>query len=261
MTLSIKKSQFNYILMHDLSVSDMTRVLLSGDIGERAIVVTPNIDHFCRLDAKTDIRFNDAYINSDIRVCDSRIVRLLSHLENEPIKKICPGSDLTRSLILSKDIRTKSILVIGSHPELVKQLSILHSLQNIECYSPPMGFINNSNEVAKCAKIINSSTAEIVFLALGSPQQEILAHIVKSKATPESSFRGVMLCVGASLDFLTGKSKRAPLFMQRLHLEWLHRALSNPTRLLPRYFYNFLWILRYSVRSIVARLINRQSSR
>jgi len=45
----------------------------------------------------------------------------------------------------------------------------------------------------------------------------------------------VALCVGATLDFLAGEKARAPAWMRRLRLEWLHRMLSEPRRLAARY--------------------------
>jgi N-acetylglucosaminyldiphosphoundecaprenol N-acetyl-beta-D-mannosaminyltransferase len=47
--------------------------------------------------------------------------------------------------------------------------------------------------------------------------------------------RGLAICAGASLDFLIGKQVRAPRWMQALHIEWLHRLLSDPKRLAYRY--------------------------
>jgi exopolysaccharide biosynthesis WecB/TagA/CpsF family protein len=47
--------------------------------------------------------------------------------------------------------------------------------------------------------------------------------------------RGLVLCVGASIDFVTGKQQRAPVWMQRLGIEWLYRLGQNPRRLARRY--------------------------
>ncbi|HDU5204087.1 TPA: WecB/TagA/CpsF family glycosyltransferase, partial [Klebsiella pneumoniae subsp. pneumoniae] len=67
-----------------------------------------------------------------------------------------------------------------------------------------------------------------------------------------NSFAAQLFCIGASLDFLTGKTKRAPIWMQKAHLEWLHRALSQPRRLVPRYYRNLkyvLWFLLFRNRA------------
>jgi exopolysaccharide biosynthesis WecB/TagA/CpsF family protein len=63
------------------------------------------------------------------------------------------------------------------------------------------------------------------------PQQEMIAHAIAA----QSGARGTALCIGASIDFLTGRARRAPRWMQRLSIEWLHRLLSDPARLWRRY--------------------------
>lgn len=254
MAMPGKTSVFNNIKLHDCDAADVVSIIFRGYLAGRSYIVTPNIDHFFRLDLFVDERFNQAYANSDITVCDSRIVRILSRLEEDPIRKICPGSDLTERLFNSRELRSKSVLVVGSQPDLIEELGSKYGVENIECYSPSMGFIKNSVEFGKCVDFILSCKADIVFLALGSPQQEIVAYAVKSANNSEARFNGVMLCVGASLDFLTGVSARAPVLVQRLHLEWLHRALSNPSKLLPRYISNFQWIIGYVYRAFRARL-------
>jgi exopolysaccharide biosynthesis WecB/TagA/CpsF family protein len=63
------------------------------------------------------------------------------------------------------------------------------------------------------------------------PQQEILAGHIADQ--PQA--RGVGLCIGASIDFLTGQQRRAPVWVQKAGLEWLYRLLSDPRRLASRY--------------------------
>ena len=76
-----------------------------------------------------------------------------------------------------------------------------------------------------------ANPARFTFLAVGSPRQEILAAAIQAtgKAT------GTGLCIGASLDFLSGAAERAPIWMQHAGLEWLHRLAGNPGRLARRY--------------------------
>jgi N-acetylglucosaminyldiphosphoundecaprenol N-acetyl-beta-D-mannosaminyltransferase len=85
---------------------------------------------------------------------------------------------------------------------------------------------------------INRSGAGVVFVGLGCPKQEtwMAAH--------RGRIRAVMVGVGAAFDFHAGTVKRAPLWMQRTGLEWLHRICSEPRRLWRRYLVsNILFIL------------------
>jgi UDP-N-acetyl-D-mannosaminuronic acid transferase (WecB/TagA/CpsF family) len=66
---------------------------------------------------------------------------------------------------------------------------------------------------------------------VGSPQQEIIAKKLKERGTA----RGLALCVGASIDFITRAERRAPPWMRKSGLEWLFRLIQNPKRLANRY--------------------------
>jgi len=214
-----------------------------------AYVVTPNIDHFYRLNLFGNDAFKVAYANADLRICDSRIVKRLSILERKPIINVVPGSDLTSRLLTSAWARTAKILVVGPERGDVEIVKRKLFLDNVISYNPPMGFIASEIEVARCVDAVVDSAADLVLLAVGSPQQEILASRIKAAVLEEKEKGSIVLCVGASWDFLSGKTTRAPRFMQVLHLEWLHRACANPKRLIPRYWSNFVWLLSYICRA------------
>jgi N-acetylglucosaminyldiphosphoundecaprenol N-acetyl-beta-D-mannosaminyltransferase len=77
---------------------------------------------------------------------------------------------------------------------------------------------------------IRAVRPDIVGVALGHPKQERwIARHARSLGAP------VMIGIGGTLDFLTGVTRRAPSWMQRAGLEWLHRAVSEPRRLAGRY--------------------------
>ena len=94
-----------------------------------------------------------------------------------------------------------------------------------------MGLRHKPDEIAKTAEFIAAHPSRYVFICVGSPQQELVAKA----ALERDDCVGLGLCVGASLDFLTGRVKRAPKWMQSARLEWLHRLGSEPGRLWKRY--------------------------
>ena len=80
------------------------------------------------------------------------------------------------------------------------------------------------------------SRARFTFLAVGSPQQELLAHRVALRAgAGRDDAGGCALCIGAALRFVVGEEKRAPVIMQKLGLEWSYRLGQDPVRLWRRY--------------------------
>jgi exopolysaccharide biosynthesis WecB/TagA/CpsF family protein len=76
---------------------------------------------------------------------------------------------------------------------------------------------------------INRSGANIVFVGLGCPRQEVWAHEHRDRV------HAVLVCVGAAFDFLAGLKRQAPKCMQRRGLEWLFRLATEPRRLWRRY--------------------------
>jgi len=104
--------------------------------------------------------------------------------------------------------------------------------------SPPFGRPSAEEERALLDQV-NSSEADIVWVGMSSPKQEVWmnAHLGQVHAP-------VMVGVGAAFDFLSGCKKQAPRWMQRSGLEWLFRLLSEPRRLWPRYrhYPRFVWL-------------------
>ena len=96
--------------------------------------------------------------------------------------------------------------------------------------SPDFGFDKSIVDSKEICEIINSSDAQLLVLGLGAPKQELWI----TQYAPEISVK-VALCVGATIDFLAGEKARAPMWMRKVGLEWLHRMLSEPKRLAKRY--------------------------
>lgn len=104
--------------------------------------------------------------------------------------------------------------------------------------SPPFRALSVQEDAAAVERI-NASAAGVVFVGLGCPKQE------RWMAEHRGRVQAVMIGVGAAFDFHAGTVKRAPVWMQRCGLEWLHRLLSEPRRLWKRYLVTnslFMWL-------------------
>lgn len=204
-----------------------------------AFVVTPNVDHLVRL--SRDPVLAPLYAQAWLTVCDSRVLELIAGLSGEAVD-VTPGSDLTEALferVISPD---DAITVIGGDEETVNRVRERYALTALNWYNPPMGLRHKPDEIARCAQFVARNPARFVFLCVGSPQQEMIAEACLDRG----DCTGVGLCVGASLDFLSGKARRAPVWMRRLRLEWLHRLSEEPRRLWKRYLVDgpkiaFIW--------------------
>ena len=204
-------------------------------------IVTPNVDHLVRVSKEPDV-FNPLYEASWLSVCDSRILELLAKFSGIPLKAV-PGSDLTQQLFDNVITKDDPITVIGADKEIIETVKSLYGLDKINHYEPPFGLRHKPDEVAKTAEFIAKNPARYVFICVGSPQQEMVAKACLDRG----DCVGLGLCVGASLDFLSGRTKRAPKWMQKARIEWLHRLASEPKRLWKRYLIDgpkifWLWI-------------------
>lgn len=214
------------IKFNSISLEDLGKNVISGDLAGK-IIVTPNVDHIVRFHRDEDFRVT--YQKADVFVNDSRILRLLSRLGLQKLQFLVPGSDLT-AWIFQRLPSDASVMVIGCSEDTIATITVKYKPQRIYHYNPPMGFIKDPGEVEKCVEFCLSNPADIIFFAVGSPQQEVIANAVKNKGS-----KAVLLCIGASLLFLSGEEVRAPLWVQNFHLEWLFRLLQNPRKMYKRY--------------------------
>jgi exopolysaccharide biosynthesis WecB/TagA/CpsF family protein len=192
-------------------------------------VVTPNVHHMVRF-LEDPATMQPLYERAWLVFCDSRVLSRVARLSGLHLPVIT-GSDLTVHLIEQAAAQRLTVALIGPEVAAGSALESRYPGLKIVVHRPPMGFIKSELEVEKCVDFVIKTHAPLVFLAVGMPQQELLAHRIADH--PEA--RGVGLCIGASIDFLTGKQRRAPIWIQEAGLEWLYRLISDPRRLASRY--------------------------
>jgi len=192
-------------------------------------IVTPNVDHVVRLNQEPDV-FEPLYAAAWLSVCDSRILQLLAKISGPKLHAV-PGSDLTAALFADVIDPDEPVNVIGGDDDVISAVIKRYGLTRLNHHQPPMGLRKNPKAVSAAAKFISDNPARFTFICVGSPQQEMVAMA----ALASRNAVGLGLCVGASLDFLAGKIKRAPAWMQKTRLEWLYRLTSEPKRMWRRY--------------------------
>lgn len=137
------------------------------------------------------------------------------------------GADLMQQICAQAEKKGYRIFIYGAKEDVnraaVERLRERHP--TIQIVGHANGYIKEEDMDALVTQI-NESKAEILFVALGSPRQE------KWMAKYLDQLVTVKICqgIGGTLDTIVGTVKRAPLFMQRLNLEWLYRLLQQPTR-------------------------------
>ena len=203
-------------------------------------VVTPNVDHVIKLmDGRVP---RDVYEGAGRKVCDSRILAHLARLRGVRLP-VYPGSDLTADLLASPAAEGLTIAVFGPDRAAFDDLAARYPRQTLKFLEAPMlvpGTLGWRAAVGHAAH----AEWDVLLACVSFPKQELFAHALRAAGRRT----GVTLCVGASVDFLTGRQQRAPRIFQRLSLEWLHRLLSQPRRMFRRYVIEgpaiFGWFVR-----------------
>lgn len=200
----------------------------------KSYVVTPNVDHIVKL--QKDEEFRRVYEDADLILADGMPLVVASKLLNKPIKEKVSGSDLFPELCELAAEKNYKVFFLGAKEgvadlaakNLVKKYS---KLNVVGTYSPPFGFEKDEKENNKIIDMINASKAEILFVGVGAPKQEKWIYNNKERLNVHIS-----LAIGASFDFIAGNVKRAPIWMQKIGLEWFYRFLQEPKRMFKRYF-------------------------
>lgn len=197
-------------------------------------IVTPNVDHVLMLNPKaTDastVAFQNAYEAAEMRLCDSRILQKLAGFHGIKLD-VLPGSDLTAYLFQNGFFVGRKIALVGGDKEMVPELLARFPSLEIVQHSPPMDVLHDEPAIENIIAFVQEESPEYLILAIGAPQSEIIVH----RCLQTRSFYGVGLCIGASIEFLLSRKARAPIWMQRVGLEWLFRLLAEPRRLWRRY--------------------------
>jgi len=227
--------RFSGIMANVLDIDDYelgeARAIVTAFGSDRfGYVVTPNVDHVIR--HYRDAEFRASYAQAAYVFLDSHFLAHVIGLLRRRRHRVCPGSDLTAA-VMSDVIKPNDVaVVVGGSAEQAQELRARFGLKALHHINPPMNFIRDEVAVESCLRAIEAhSPFRFCFLAIGSPQQEIIAKKLKERGVA----RGLALCVGASIDFITGAQKRAPPWMQKSGIEWLFRLIQNPKRLAKRY--------------------------
>jgi N-acetylglucosaminyldiphosphoundecaprenol N-acetyl-beta-D-mannosaminyltransferase len=226
----IPKIKILNINIQSVSKGELLRKLHKG------VLVTPNLDHMVKL--QKDKSFCNAYQESDWVICDSKILLLASRFLGRPIKEAIPGSSFFSSYYtFHKNNPGVKIFLLGAASGVAHQamLNINKKVGRdiiVGCHSPSFGFEKNELECHEIIKMINELNCNVLVVGVGAPKQEKWIMRYKDEMPKIDLF----MALGATIDFEAGNIKRAPMFFQKLYLEWFYRFTKEPKRLWRRYF-------------------------
>ncbi|MGQ0458013.1 MAG: WecB/TagA/CpsF family glycosyltransferase [Hyphomicrobium sp.] len=217
----------------------VSEIIGAAQRGEGFSAFTLNLDHLDKV--KRNPRFRDAYATARFVTADGAPIAKLASVQSRRRVERTTGADLVAPLCVAAANARVPVFLFGTSghvlaragQRLAQRTNFTLDIAGAE--SPPQDFDPEGAEADAALDRIAASGAQLCFLALGAPKQELLAARAVARGVKVG-----FVCIGAGLDFLAGAQVRAPAFMQRHGLEWLWRLSTDPRRLALRYFRCFV---------------------
>ena len=221
------------------TIAEIEKMIVSD---KKSYVVAINVDVVMKIE--NDLYLKKIVDNADMVLVDGKPLVWISKMYDRPLKAKISGSDLVPRLCEKAAQKKYSIFIRGGKDGIASQAKkrleeVFPDIQIVGTYAPPMGFERDEAELNKINSMISEKKPDLLFACLGCPKQEkwIYENISKYDAK-------VSICAGATVDFLAGNIKRAPVWMSEHGLEWFYRFLQEPKRLFRRYFVDDIKIIK-----------------
>lgn len=213
------------------TLEEAVRSITQGSFSKWHIVITPNLHHIYLL--RRDRSLAEIYMSADRLLPDGwPVAWMLSRVSGLEVDRIA-GSDLLER-ILETDGQNRPLVLVGGEDR--DALTVVadrarKSLWAVSVEPAPRSEVDNpQSRRLLISRVATSGAGGLVVLGLGAPKQERLAHEIAHEQGG-----GQILCLGMAINFSAGRYRRSPAWMQRARMEWVHRMLTEPRRLIPRY--------------------------
>ena len=249
------KGELTYcsILKTNINVTDMEKTIA---------YITDNLeelrgDYICVSNVHTtvmafrDESYRKVQNSGAMALPDGQPLSIVSRRRGYSEAQRVPGPDLMPAILHLSEEKGYRHYFYGSTPETLEKLRKVlldrfPKLQIVGMYAPPFRPLTEEED-QEAVRQINESGADFVWVALGAPKQE------KWMYEHSGRVNGLMIGVGAAFDFIAGTVRRAPMWMQKLCLEWVYRICQDPKRMFPRYVstnFAFLWHVHRESKAI-----------
>lgn len=235
------------IAYENVTLAEAVRdVLALAQADGTAYVVTPNpeISEACM----EDERLARAVAGADYVLPDGIGVVMAAKICGTPLKERVGGFDLATALLPELERRGLRLFLLGAKPGVAEKAAA-----NLRARFPALRITGTHDgyfrDDAQAVAAVNAAGADVVFVALGFPRQEIFMQNNR-----EALHAHLLLGLGGAFDVFAGITKRAPDIFIRMNLEWFYRLLCQPWR-----FVRMLKLPKYIVRAIGARFFGNRT--
>ena len=225
-------------------------ILSSKRVSAKYICVT-NVNSV--VEAKNNSYLKQITNQSDISVCDGMPLVWIGRLKGFKLRERVYGFALMKKVLeITREKGYKNYFYGSTESVLKKMLPHIKAeypgVKISGMHSPPFRPLTGT-EKREIIEDINNSNADIVWVGLGYPKQEIWMYEFKDYIKCP-----VLIGVGAAFDFYSGNKRQAPGWMQNAGLEWLFRFLHEPRRLWKRYLVNNTIFILFMIKDVLSSI-------
>ncbi len=220
------------------------------DAGSCRRVATANLD-FLEIAAGNDA-LRQCLATADIVTADGEPLIWLSKLRGQPIAERVAGADFVPMLVSEAARLGKSVYFLGGEDGVAEEaIAVLREQDpglKVAGHSSPMVDLDDEAACQAIADDVAASEADLVLVAFGCPKQDLFIERYVDRMQCR-----IAVGVGGTFNFIAGRINRAPAFMQKSGLEWIHRLAMEPRRLIGRYYRDGMCFLRLGATIILSR--------
>jgi N-acetylglucosaminyldiphosphoundecaprenol N-acetyl-beta-D-mannosaminyltransferase len=221
--------QIDAVTMHD--AIDVIRHLIAR--GRPAFVFSLNVDILMKVTKDPELK--RIYDAAELVLVDGTPMMWAARFLGSPLPERVSGSDFIPVLSRAIASEARRLFLLGGVPGVAETARVWLEQNNpglvvVDTYSPPFGFEHDADECAGIVSRIRAAKPDLLLVALGAPKEQKWLHRYRNELQVP-----VSIGVGSALDYLAGRLRRAPRWMQRAGLEWSFRLLQEPHRLWRRY--------------------------
>ena len=165
---------------------------------------------------------------------------LLSRLLRNPLPERVTGADLVPALCRRFAEEGLSVYVLGGDKDAIDEAFAKLNIPNLKVVGVDPAFVKLDQDQPEIVERINAAKPDLLFVALGNPKQELWMGRNAAKLNI-----GAMIGIGGTFNFIVGRVKRAPRWVQKCGAEWIYRICQEPGRLWKRYAFGlakFSWL-------------------
>lgn len=213
---------------------------------KKSHVVTINPEFI--MQAQKNIEFRNVLNNASLRLPDGIGIIWASKIFGQPLKERVTGVDTVYEFTKIASQYGWKIFFLGAAPGVAELTA--KKLQNLNPGLKVAGTYSGSpriEEEAKICELINLASTDILFVAFGSPNQDLWIARNFNRLNIK-----LAIGVGGTFDFIAGVAKRAPIWIRNIGFEWLYRLIREPHR-----WKRMLSLPKFAFRVITINFLNK----